>query len=507
VTSHVDAVTRIRSWPVPVVGLLAVLGVAIVRMLTLAGPAPSGIDGGNWLAFGDVDRAGVVYPPVVPFLFANLVSLVGAPAATSIAAAVAIGFPAMAVLLLAAWAGRPLVGVFAGLFVVASPVLGEAVAWGGYPQPIATAAAILALVALAVYAADGRLAALAAFGTAFAVVAGTSHLVAVPTAVAGVVILVAQLRGSRAELRRGLSAALVAAIPLALLAPTYLAMFATLGLASASGPDVQRILGPLWFAYPGVLAAVLAGALFLRVGRSSSPTLATASAPTPALHSRDRALLAAAAAASIAWSLAFLASGEPRLLYDLPTLVPLGAVALVPVAIAFLSTPRLRFATAAILLGLCTVFVSSGLAAFPGQVAFYRVMTPGELAAMSWLARQPLANDQVLVADRAGVPLGWWAEGLTGREAVYASELRWLRFDAERQRARVANVLLYQSGFPGSASASAMAAAGIRYVLLPYATAFGVDTAGTTAGWRIAFVAGDSVVMAPDPAVSAVTTP
>jgi hypothetical protein len=497
---------------VPLVGLLAILGVAIVRVLTLVGPAPSGIDGGNWLAFGVIDRIGVAYPPVVPFLFANLVSLVGAPAATSIAAAVAIGFPAITVLLLAAWAGRPLAGVFAALFVVASPILGEAVAWGGYPQPIATAAAVLALVALAVYAADGRLAALAAFGIAFAVVAGTSHLVAVPTAAGGVVILVAGLRGSRAVLRRGFAAALVAAIPLALLAPTYLAMFATLGLASASGPEVQRILGPFWFAYPGVLAAVLAGALFLRVGRTpparaSTPTPARVSLPVPTLQPRDRALLAAAAAASIAWGLAFLVSGEPRLLYDLPTLVPLGAVALAPVAGAFLATPRLRFATAAIVLGLCTVFVSSGLAAFPDQVAFYHVMTPGELAAMRWLAEQPIASDEVLVADRAGVPLGWWVEGLIGKEAVYASELRWLRFGAERQRARVANVLLYQSGFPDSASAAVMATAGIRYVLLPYATAFGIDTARASAGWRIAFDAGDTVVIAPDPAVSAVTTP
>jgi hypothetical protein len=134
-------------------------------------------------------------------------------------------------------------------------------------------------------------------------------------------------------------------------------------------------------------------------------------------------------------------------------------------------------------------------------------MTPGELAAMSWLARQPIANGEVLIADRAGVPLGWWAEGLIGREAVYASELRWLRFDAERQRAMVANVLLYKSGFPDSASASVMATAGIRYVLLPYATAFGIDRAGGTAGWRIAFDAGDAVVMTPDPAASAVSTP
>jgi hypothetical protein len=492
VTSHVDADARVRSWPVPVVGLVGVLGVTFLRALILAGAAPSGIDGGNWLAFGVVDRVGVAYPPVVPFLFANLVSLVGATSATSIAAAAAIGLPALAILFLATWAGRTMVGVFAALFVVASPILGEAVAWGGYPQPIATAAAVLALVALVVYAAEGRLVAFAAFGIAFAAVAGTSHLVAVPTAVAAILILAAQVRRSRSTLLRGLAAVFVACLPLALLAPTYLALFGTLGRASAGASDVERILGPYWMAYPAVLAIVLAAALLLRVR------------PAQKVPPREMALLAAAAAASIAWTATFLVSGEPRLLYDLPTLVPLGAVALVPLAGPFLGSQRMRLAVGASLLALCTVFVSSGLAAFPGQVAFYHVMTPGELAAMSWLAGQPIASDEVLVADRAGVPLGWWAEGLTGRQAVYASELRWLRFDAERQRARIANVLLYQSGFPDSSSATVMARAGIRYVLLPYATAFGIDRAGTTAGWRVAFDAGDTVVLTPDPAVSSV---
>jgi hypothetical protein len=113
----------------------------------------------------------------------------------------------------------------------------------------------------------------------------------------------------------------------------------------------------------------------------------------------------------------------------------------------------------------------------------------------------------VLVADRGGVPLGWWAEGLTGRETLYASELRWLRFDTERQRTRTANVLLYQSGFPDSSSAAAVANAGIRYVLLPYASAFGVDQRAPGAGWRIAFAAGDAVVMAPDPSTAVTSIP
>jgi hypothetical protein len=490
VTSRVDAATRIRSSLVPVIGLVAVLGITFLRVLTVAGVSPSGIDGGNWLAFGSVERAGVAYPPIVPFLFSELVALVGPTVATSIAAAMAIGLPAIAILALATWAGRPMVGVFAALFVVASPILGEAIAWGGYPQPIATAAAVLALAALAAYIRDGRLQALGVFGIAFAVVAGTSHLVAVPTALAAIVIVVAHLRRSRTSLLRGTRAGLVACVPLALLAPTYLALFATLGLVSPSGSDVARILGPYWLAYPAVLALVVVTAMFVRVG------------PIQMLNGRDRVLLATAGAASIAWAAAFVASGEPRLLYDLPTLVPLGVIALIPVAASFAVTPRMRLGLAAATLAICMVFVGSGLSAFPAQVAFYHVMTPGELAAMRWLGNQPIAADEVLVADRAGVPLGWWAEGLIGRQELYASELRWLRFDAERERSRTANVLLYQSGFPDSASAARMVTAGIHYVLLPYGSAFGIESAGPAAGWSVAFESGDALVLAPNASLS-----
>lgn len=494
-TSRVDAATRIRTWLAPAVGLLGVLGITGLRVMTLAGMSPSGIDGGNWLAFGSVERAGVAYPPIVPFLFSQLVALVGPTIATSVAGATAIGLPAIAILALATWAGRPMVGVFAALFVIASPVLGEAIAWGGYPQPIATAAAVLALVALAMYIRDGRLQALGAFGIAFAVVAGTSHLVAVPTALAAVVIVVAHLRRSRTTLLRAIRAGLVACIPLALLAPTYLALFATLGLASPSGSDVARILGPYWIAYPAALAVVVVAALFVRFGQIGT------------LTGRDEALVAAAAAASIAWGAAFVASGEPRLLYDLPTLVPFGVVALIPVAASFAMTRRMRFGLAAAALAICTEFVGSGLSTFPTQVAFYHVMTPGELAAMRWLGNQPMAADQVLVADRAGVPLGWWAEGLIGHEALYASELRWLRFDTERERSRTANVLLYQSGFPDSASAARMVTAGFRYVLLPFGSAFGIDSGRPAAGWSVAFESGDAMILVPNASLSVVPSP
>ncbi|MEA2674952.1 MAG: hypothetical protein QOI92_2144 [Chloroflexota bacterium] len=494
-TRSIDTEARLRAWPAVVVGIAGVVALALIRVLILADAAPSGIDGGNWLAFGTVERLGVAYPPVVPFLFSHLIGLVGAPAATSIAAATAISLPAIAILLLATWAGQPIAGVFSGLFVAGSPTLGEAVAWGGYPQPIATAAATIALVALVVYMDRGRRSALAAFGVAFAVVVGTSHLVAVPVVAAAALIVATRLSRSVAVLRRVLLAMVVAGIPVALLAGTYLALFATLGLPSAGSEDIARILGPQWIAYPAALIVVMTIALLVRVG------------PLPPMEPRQRALLVAAAAAATAWGAAFLASGESRLLYDLPTIAPLAVVALAPVAIPLLTTRRLQLAVGAGLLVLCVGFVSSGLTAFPGQVAFYRVMTAGDLAAMQWLADQPIAADQVLVADRGGVPLGWWAEGLTGRETLYASELRWLRFDTERQRTRTANVLLYQSGFPDPSSAAAITNAGIHYVLLPYASAFDVDQRGPAPGWRIAFAAGDAVVMAPDPSTALTSAP
>ena len=126
------------------------------------------------------------------------------------------------------------------------------------------------------------------------------------------------------------------------------------------------------------------------------------------------------------------------------------------------------------------------------------MLTSDRFSAIEWLAEHtPAQSRSILVSDLSGVSVGWWTEGMVGQEVLFASDLRWLRFTTERDRAKQANSLLYRSGFPGDASAATIRDAGVEYVFLPSAGAFGVDPTDPPSGWQVMFSAGDAVVLAP----------
>ncbi len=462
----------------------------VLRVVALAGPVPSGIDSGNWLAFGTFVRPGLAYPPLVPSLLAALASAVGPAGATTAAAVIALCVPALVVLAIALWSHRPIAGVIAALAIAGSGALGEAVAWGGYPQVIAVGTAVGALAALAAFYEGGERRFLVWFGLLFAATVATSHLEAVPAfAAAALVTAWYVLSAGRPMLARAAIIAIVAALPMLVLAPTYLALIATLGTVPPSPVDVARILGPAWLLYLVALAVAPAGIVILLL-------LRRAGHPEP--EEPARALVVAAAAATIAWALALLISGEGRLLYDAAVIAPFSLVAAAPIFWRRLGNRRASIPAAVVAVGAAALVAGTGLNAFPDQVAYYRVLTPGSFAAMQWLARQPSLQDgDIAIADVGGVPAGWWTEGIVHHEAIYASDLRWLRFPSERTRARKANALLYASGFPTGASASRAKADGVHYVLLPQASAFGVSPASPPPGWRIAFSSSNAVVMQP----------
>jgi hypothetical protein len=290
-------------------------------------------------------------------------------------------------------------------------------------------------------------------------------------------------------LTRAVMLAIVAALPMLVLAPTYLALIATLGTVPPSPVDPVRILGPAWPLYLVALAVGPAGTVILLVRRRAG---------NPEPEQRARAPLVAAAAATIAWASALIISGEGRLLYDAAVIVPFSLVASAPMLRKWLGSRRASIPLTVAAFGAAALVAGTGLNAFPDQVAYYRVLTPGSLAAMQWLARRPsLEAGDIAVADVRGVPLGWWTEGLVHHEALYASDLRWLRFPSERSRAREANALLYASGFPTGQSASRAEADGVHYVLLPQASAFGVSPRSPPPGWAVAFASGNAVVMQP----------
>ncbi len=216
------------------------------------------------------------------------------------------------------------------------------------------------------------------------------------------------------------------------------------------------------------------------------------------LSTRDWVLVEAASASAVIWVIAYLVSGEARLLGEMGVLATFGIAAFVPLVTSVVGKGRSRLTVGAGSLAVVVILVVTGLSAFPDQVAFYHILTSDRFTAIEWLATNaPARNRSILVADLTGVSVGWWTEGMVGREVLFASALRWLRFTTERYRATLANGLLYRSGFPGPASVAPILQAGIEYVFLPSGGAFGVDPMRPPTGWRAAFVAGDAVVLAP----------
>lgn len=477
------------------VGVAAIAAVAFLRATVLFTPgAPSGIDGGNWLAFGTFDRAGMTYPPLVPMLFAALVGLTGPVLATGVAGAAATAAPALAALGLHAWAGRPVAGTLAALAIVSSRAIGEIAAWGGYPQPTATAWALVALVALAAWLIQGSRRALAVFALSLTAVVATSHLIAVPTAGAlALILIVAGLVCRRTRWRRVAAAAGIGLVPFLMLAPVYAALFSTLGGPGAGqAEDAERILGVGWPLYVVVLLAVPIG---FAVAMRRRPR-------ADAIDSRNLALMVAATAAAVSWAVAYLVSREPRLLHDVAVLALFGAAAFVPLVGSAVRAPGARRLLAGLGFAAVVTLTVTGLSVFRDQVAYYHVLSSDEFAAIEWLTDHASAEPRsILSADERGVPVGWWVEGMVRQEVLFASDLRWLRFQSERDRAKLANELLYRSGFPDEGSAATVHDAGVEFVFLPSAAAFGIDPAGPPSGWQTVYTRGNAVVLVPATAV------
>lgn len=472
-------------------GLCGLGSVVAARALVLARVGvPTGIDGGNWLAFGTFDRPGLAYPPLIPDLFAGLVASAGPSMATVVAGALAAAAPALAVLVVLAWSGRAAIGALAALAVASASPIGDAAAWGGYPQLVAIGWATLAVVAAAAFLDGGGWLTLGALALTTAGAIATSHLEAVPLVGALAMLGAWGLAGSpRERIGRVVAVAVAAGVPLVALAPTYLSLFATLvGPGSSSdNTDAGAVLGAAWPVYAIVaLAAPLGLALAVR-----RPV-------TLRLDRRSRSLLVGVASLIVAWCGAFAISRQGRLLYDLPVLVPLGLMAVEPLVVLWIPNERLRALTGAAAVAVVAVVAASGLAWFPTEVAQYQVLSRGSFAAFEWLAGQDdRLGGRILVADVKGAPVGWWAEGLMHRETLFASDLRWLRFPDERDRATLANRLLYASGFPAQSAVAAMDSAGIAAVVLPSSGAFGVPETLSPPGWTIVFHADGAVILRP----------
>jgi len=447
-------------------------GVAVVRYVVLADRgAPSTIDSGNWLAYGNAllgdettRAAGIAYPPVVPLAIAGLsraagpvvaVAVVGALASVAQAAGT---YAALRVLGI----GWSAVGL-AGLLAVSSAT-GEAAAWGGFPQLVAAGLVPLLLLTVDRALASRGWTATVAAAACTSTLLATSHFVVGYAAFAAVALVALHLaavpRGQRvAWVRSRAGRLLVIAAPAALAVPLYLPLLTAVGgnrpdSADAAAVSWATLLANLEFTYrdqpviwrTAILAALCAPVLLRDRWRRTPWRLAVAS------------LLAVV--------LTTVLTREARGLFFLPyaavvALAVWAGAARTPIA----AWPRVaRAGTAALLAAALAMQTWSGLRLFPGQRDYYAVVTPGVFTAMDWLRATP-PDTRIGVSTVDDAPLGWWVEGYVRRPTVYASPLRWLSYADELDRARIANEV-FSPDFPDETTLARARAAGLDYLLV-----------------------------------------
>ena len=502
--------------------------VAVARLVVLASPrAPAGIDGGNWLAFGrdllgpDVRSSSIVYPPVVPLLVTAATSILGpvwGMAAVGSLTSLAPGAATYAVLRSEGlrWPAT----VLAALMLAAS-VSGEPAAWGGYPQLLAGGLAVLFVWALdGALRSNGRRPALVA-GLLLALTLATSHLVAVAAALAGASVVAFHLLwlrnpgpgdpgpgntgpgdpgpprgpgpGSPAARPLGRTVRTLAwvALPTLPLVPLYLRLA---GVAtsvaerdSATSLALGDLPGQLRVLYPDVAAIGLA----LLVAGVAAPLLLLDRRRTRLWIVTSSTILGAVVATALA--------RERRFLFLLPPAAALG-VGLWLWDLArqderFLLRAR-TFAVAG-LVGAMAVQLVAGAGEFRRQRDYYGILTPGVMDGIDWLRTRTPPTSLVAVGPVRDVPLGWWVEGLGRRPTLTATSLRWLYFEDERRRARLANAI-FDVSFPSTDGMARACAAGADYVLVatswPGYSAPGLDLVRAADPGAVVFDDPDSVV-------------
>ena len=454
--------TRSTSPELPAgVPVLAAIGLSLtIGLIVWLTPIGSG-DYGQWLmvsrAFSSESspdyRALSDVPPAVPFAIAAAHRLTGEPVLALQLVASAIGAGLCAAFCVAGWAldRRALTGLAAAvLALLVTDRFVELFAFGGLPQ-----AAAIAFLALA----------LAAFGHALVSpiaqrrwwIAGCGAILAmslshIPTAMVGLPACLAAaglsvLPDRRAEFRSRLRTAAPLVAGLAVVALHWLVVIAPASGAYVTNPASLAYRGPervidLFVAYPPTLAVVLFGAgyLGLWVGRH----LVGGRLP----ERRDPRLIVLAWAATswgaYLWSTVTGASTDfprfaPLLLAPLvvATAVGLGATGAALARHVTIPRPDERGIMA---LGLAVVLVAPfSIARYQTDAAGYRLPDREALiAAATWTNRRLVPGAAILAPVREAK----WIEGVTGRSALFSSEVRYAFRPTEWERSLAAEAVL-----------------------------------------------------------------
>ena len=445
--------------------------VAIFRLVVLlTGGAPATIDAGNWIAFGqalvaDSSRSGeLVYPPLVPLLTYGATTALGFQTGVAVTGALSSVMPGAGVF----WAlGRCQIGrvrLVASILMLGVGSVGEAAAWGGFPQLIGFGLLPVAVVAVDRWLSKPSVRAVIVPSCLVFAVFATSHFVALILVVALPVVLARHLllAGTALKPRMVLIAkAALLVVPLLLLASTY---WKLAGAAFGDDNAFAELDDLTWGNVLDRLEHVYAEwPLLWRL-------LVPLSAITPFVKWAPKHG-AAVRLVRVLWFALIVVSAvtrESRYLY----LVPL--IALVASSIwleelearTYGMSRRTRGVVVAAV-GICAVWqMTAGIGLFDDQRYFYGPLTRDLTAAIETAGDATTDGRRIAVPSLDGTPVGWWVEALGESEALYGSSLRWLVFPDEIERATAAN-RVFRPDFPASDSLGLLREADVETIVLP----------------------------------------
>jgi uncharacterized membrane protein len=454
-----------------------------VRFLILRdGGAPATIDAGNWLAFGDAIFGGdarsstIVYPPLVPILTKGFVEAFGLITGVAALGALASAAPATGFYIALRRYGLEAVVLPGALLLLGAAAVGETTAWGGFPQLIGLGLAPLMLFELDRWISFGSRGAAIRTGVLLMAVFATTHFVGSAVVAASVLMLVMGLPRLRRQNRPWQAWAIDAfliVLPSAWLVPLYGNLIAVFSGSSESFRFLDQltwsnVLDRIEFLYRD----------FPILWRIAIPL--TLMSPLLAVSRRSSTVWRVLSAVLVSSAGLALVTREGRFLYFVTLAVALAVTLWIQIAWSALasrtelstsSARALGWALLAVAVGLATWQMILGIGLFREQRDYYGILTPGLFQALELIRDESPRDVVVAVTSIRDAPLGWWVEAITDRETYYASALRWLSFEDERERARIGNQIFTRT-FPDAASLAVAAEHDVDYLIIPTRWAF-----------------------------------